>query len=379
MSPSRFSLLATLIIAAPAVAQISMIDAIGIAEGVVADRLLVQIRLEDEDAPVWKASFVNADLLDEAEVKVDAATGAVVGQGFEAIEPSDLVVYQTIFANPDAIAISFAEAVAAAEAVAGAKETAFDAQLDLEAGILAYQVEFLPSEAKYYVDAATGDVANHHGDDEGDDDVIAPASLIAGIDAAFALNGLPVLAAEGEDEQGGDDNTASVVEVLQWNAKTGELVETVVDAATGEVLSNIAFVPSGNQLARLQPVIDALDSITMSFAEAIDAALAEHPGALGVHEVALEAEDAGVFFKVELVNALGFEIDVCIDAMSGAPAASHAGVNFHPCDYDRDGQVEAGDLAELLSVWGSMNPGYDLDGDQMVTGSELGALLIGWN
>ena len=379
MSPSRFSLLATLIIAAPAAAQVSMIDAIGIAEGAVADRLLVQIRLEDEDAPVWKASFVNADLLDEAEVKVDAATGAVVGQGFEAIEPSDLVVYQTIFANPDAIAISFAEAVAAAEAVAGAKETPFDGQLDLEAGILAYQVEFLPSEAKYYVDAATGDVANHHGDDEGDDDVITPASLIAGIDAAFGLNGLPVLAAEGEDEQGGDDNTASVVEVLQWNAKTGELVETVVDAATGEVLSNIAFVPSGNQLARLQPVIDALDSITMSFAEAIDAALAEHPGALGVHEVALEAEDAGVFFKVELVNALGFEIDVYIDAMSGAPAASHAGVNFHPCDYDCDGQVEAGDLAELLSVWGSMNPGYDLDGDQMVTGSELGALLIGWN
>ena len=375
----RFTILASLCIAAPAAAQVSMIDAIGIAEGVVADRTLVQIRLEDEDPPVWKASFVNADLLDEAEVEIDAATGDVVDQGFEAIEPSDLAVYQAIFANPVAIAISFAEAVAAAEEAAGAKEAAFDAQLDFEAGILAYQVEFLPSEAKFYVDAATGAVANQHGDDEGDDDVIAPASLVAGIDAAVALNALPVLAAKGEDEAGGDDNAATVVEVLQWNAKTGELVETVVDAASGEVLSNIAFVPSGNQLARLQAVIDALGSINVTFAEAIDAALAEHPGALGVHEISLEAEDAGVFFKVELVNAVGLEIDVYLDAMNGSPAASHAGVNFHPCDYDRDGRVGATDLAELLSVWGSMNPGYDLDGDQMVTGVELGSLLVAWN
>ena len=65
--------------------------------------------------------------------------------------------------------------------------------------------------------------------------------------------------------------------------------------------------------------------------------------------------------------------------MNGSPAASHAGVNFHPCDYDRDGRVGATDLAELLSVWGSMNPGYDLDGDQMVTGVELGSLLVAWN
>ncbi len=279
------------------------------------------------------------------------------------------------------IVVGYTPTDAGADALAlGARlARSLDAQLDLEAGILAYQVEFLPSEAKFYVDAATGEVANHHGDDEGDDDLIAPAALIAGIDAAVALNGLPVLAAAGEDEQGGDDNTASVVEVLQWNAKTGELVETVVDAATGEVLSNIAFVPSENQLARLQPVIDALGSITMTFAEAIDAALAEHPGALGVHEISLESEDAGIFFKVELVNALGLEIDVYIDAMGGSPAASHAGVNFHPCDYNHDGQVGAVDLTELLSVWATMNPGYDLDGDQMVTGSELGALLLGWN
>ena len=380
MSPSRFSLLASLIVAAPAIAQVSMIDAIGIAEGQVADRTLVEIELEAEGPMVWRSKFVNADLLDVLEIDIDAATGAILGQGFDPIETEDLAVYQAIFANPDAIVVSFAEAVAAAQEAAGAAESPFSAEIDFNAGILAYEVEFLPSETEYYVDAATGAVANHHGDDEGDDDVIAPASLLGGIDAAVALNALPVLGAKGEDEEGGDDNTASVVEVLQWNAKTGELVETIVDAATGEVLANISFVPSVNQLARLQPMIDALGSITVTFAEALDAALAEHPGAPGVHEIELEAEDAGIFYKVELVNTAGIEIDVHIDAVApGAPVASHAGVNFHPCDHDRDGMVAASDLAELLSVWAMLNPGYDLNGDQVVTGVELGALLVAWH
>jgi uncharacterized membrane protein YkoI len=380
MNHFRCTVLASLAACGPAAAQVSMIDAIAIAENAVADRLLVQIRLREEETLVWRAAFVDAALKNVAEVDLDVASGDIVDTSFDAIEAGDLAVYQAIFANPEAIAISFAEGVAAAQQASGANESPFGAQLDFEAGILAYQVEFLPNESKYYVDAVTGTVANHHGDDDADDDLIPPENLLAGIDAAVALNALPVLGAKGEDEQGGDDNTASVVEVLQWNAKTGDLVETIVDAATGEVLANISFVPSVNQLARLQPVIDALGSITVTFAEAIDAALAEHPGAPGVHEIELEAEDAGIFYKVELVNTAGIEIDVHIDAVApGAPVASHAGVNFHPCDHDRDGMVAASDLAELLSVWAMLNPGYDLNGDQVVTGVELGALLVAWH
>ncbi len=269
----RFTLLASLCIAAPAAAQVSMIDAIGIAEGVVADRTLVQIRLEDEDPPVWKASFVNADLLDEAEVEIDAATGDVVDQGFEAIEPSDLAVYQAIFANPVAIAISFAEAVAAAEEAAGAKEAAFDAQLDFEAGILAYQVEFLPSEAKFYVDAATGAVANQHGDDEGDDDVIAPASLVAGIDAAVALNALPGLGREGRGRSGRrrqrrDRRRGAAVECQDRRTRRDH-------RRCGERARCSRTSPScrrATSSSRLQAVINALGSINVTFAEAIDAA-----------------------------------------------------------------------------------------------------------
>ena len=288
-------------------------------------------------------------------------------------------MYEAIFADPDAVAITFTEAVSIAQEAAGAKESPFDGQIDIEAGILAFQIEFLPSESKFYVDAATGVIANENGDDAGDDDILTAESLLAGIDAAIAANGLPVLSAKGEDEQGADDNAATVVEVLQWDAKTARLVETTVDVGSGNILSTIAFTPSGNQLARLQPVIAALGSITVSFADALNAAFGDHPGALGVHEIELEAVGTGIFFEVELVNAQGFEIDVYIDAMGQAQRSSVAGVNYHPCDYDRDGRVQGNDLAELLAVWGTMNPGYDLDGDQIVTGFELGFLLAAWN
>lgn len=378
MNRVRCSLLASFAIAAPAAADLSMVEAISIAEGLVADRTLVQITLRDEKPPVWRAEFIDADLVDLAEVDLDAMTGEVVDQSFDPIEAEDRPLYEAIIANLDSFALTFAEGVEAAQDAAGAKAVPFDAEIDLEAGMLAYQVEFLPGDAKFYVDVVTGQVANHHGDDGNDDDVIDPATLLAGIDAAVALNGLPVLAAEGEDELGGDDNAASVVEVLQWNGETGQLVETVVDAMSGAILSNLAFTPSMQQLLRLQQVIDSLDLLTASFADALAAALAAHPGALGVHEIALEGEDAGVFYKVELVNSLGLEIDVFIAATGASTASSQAGVNFHPCDFNRDGRVDGSDLAELLAAWGTMNPGYDLDGDQMVSGFELGELLAGW-
>ena len=380
MTRSRFTLLASILIAAaPAAADVSMSEAIAIAEATVTDRTLVQVTLREEDVPVWRAVFVDAAMTNEQEVDIDAASGDVVGQGFDAIDPEDLLVYEAIFGDPDAVAIEFAEAVAIAQEAAGAKQSPFDAQIDIEAGILAFQVEFMPSGMKYYVDAATGVLVNENGDDAGDDDILSPESLLAGIDAAVTLNGLPVLSAEGEDEQGGDDNAATVVEVLQWDAKAGELVLVTFDAVLGQIVSDVSFVPSGNQLARLQPVIDALGSVTVTYANAMAEALAAHPGALGVHEIALKVEDAGVFYEVELVNDLGLEIEVLISATGGGTAQSTAGVNFHVSDYNLDGVVNAFDLTELLAVWGTTNPLYDQDGDQLVTGVELAALLAGWN
>jgi uncharacterized membrane protein YkoI len=383
MNRCRFTVLALLATAGTAGAAgaqtVSMADAIGIAREIVPDRTLVQIDLRDlEDEPLWQASFVDDMLIDEQEVEIDATTGKVLGTEIDAIDPEDLPVYEAIFADPEAIAIGFLDALDIAGELVGEGVVAWNGELEFEAGVLAYQIEY-SDETKIYVDANNGAIVNEHGDDEGDDDVLPPDQLAAGIEAAVALNGLPVLEAEGEDEFGGDDNVASVVEVVQWDGKNGMLVHSAFDATTLELIETVSYTPSDAQLERLQPVIDALDSITTTFAGAMAEALAAQPDAIGVHEISLKAEDLGIFYEVELVNAMGFEIDVLVDAFGKGPAASYAGVNFHPCDYNVDGLVDANDLAELLSVWGTLNPGYDLDGDLAPGGAELGTLLVGWN
>ncbi|MGA1400709.1 MAG: hypothetical protein ACO38P_10010, partial [Phycisphaerales bacterium] len=62
MNRFRCTVLASLAVSAPAAAQASMIDAIAIAEGAVADRLLIPIRLREEETLVWRAAFVDAAL-----------------------------------------------------------------------------------------------------------------------------------------------------------------------------------------------------------------------------------------------------------------------------------------------------------------------------
>lgn len=379
MRPIRFTISSLLLVTGPALAQsLPMPEAILIAREAAPDRTLVQIDLRDPDADAfWKATFVNAELVNEQDVEIDATSGKVLAIEFDAIDPDDLAVYEAIFADPEAIQIDFIEALEIAAPLVEEAAMAWKSQLDFEAGLLAYQIEY-SDETRIYIDAATGAVVNEHGEGE-DDDILSPEQLIGAIDAAASFNALPVLAAEADDDLGGDDNVATVVEVLQWNPKAAQLVLTWVDATTLEIIDSLAFNPSGQQLDRWQPVIDVLGTFTVTFADAVAEALAAQPDAIGVHEVALKAEDLGIFYKVELVNAMGFEIDVFVDAFGNDPAASYAGVNYHPCDYNSDGIVGSLDLADLLSVWGTVNPGYDLDGDLTPGGYELGALLIGWN
>ena len=49
-----------------------------------------------------------------------------------------------------------------------------------------------------------------------------------------------------------------------------------------------------------------------------------------------------------------------------------------PCDFDGDGIVGGADLAALLGNWGSSDPQTDLDGDGNVGGSDLAILLGCW-
>ena len=170
MNRLRFTVLALLGTPTIAVGQtVPMEDAIGIAREMSPDRTLVQIDLRDvDDDAFWKASFVNADLVDEEQIEIDAFTGKVLGIEIDPIDPEELPVYEAIFGDPEAIQIDFVDALAIAGELVDEGAIAWKSQLDFEAGILAYQIEY-SDETRIYVDAATGAVVNEHGD-EGEDD-----------------------------------------------------------------------------------------------------------------------------------------------------------------------------------------------------------------
>jgi len=52
---------------------------------------------------------------------------------------------------------------------------------------------------------------------------------------------------------------------------------------------------------------------------------------------------------------------------------------FDPADVNRDGRVDAIDLASVLNAWGSSDPNADIDGSGRVDAADLSAVLSGWN
>ena len=75
-------------------------------------------------------------------------------------------------------------------------------------------------------------------------------------------------------------------------------------------------------------------------------------------------------------------LDSC-EIAGGAQDKDADGV-IDECEYGRgdcnlDGQISADDLAELLSLWGFINPPYgDLNHDNIVAGDDLAILLSNW-
>jgi glycerol uptake facilitator-like aquaporin len=48
-------------------------------------------------------------------------------------------------------------------------------------------------------------------------------------------------------------------------------------------------------------------------------------------------------------------------------------------DVDCDGEIGAGDVAILLSLWGLHTPTGDLNGDCVIDARDLGLLLAAWS
>jgi hypothetical protein len=252
-------------------------------------------------------------------------------------------------------------------------------QFDIEAGILAYQVDYFDGVTKSYVDAATGGVIPRHGPDDGADPSNPSTVILSalGLAQSHMGEGWVAIGFENEAENGGN-----IVEVLLINLDSG--MASIVNVGGDAVLSSGEFTPAGRQAEKIAAIRANWGAVTTELAAAVEMAEAAYPGA-SLHEASLkvEVEDTGTAatWKINLVNAGGFELDYLVSASAGsggnfrratAPVTARAG------DFNLDGAVNGADLTEVFSAWGTFNPLIDVDGNEIVGGAEMTAVLSNW-
>lgn len=353
-----------------AAADVNFAQAILITRAAVPQGTLFQIELRLHNGTmVFDSDLYSADLASAWEARVDAATGAMVGVQQGTPDGEDLPFLQQVMGMLPAAEIDFEEAIAIAQSAAPKGALANKASFDVELGLLAYQVELNEGDLKYYIDAVTGKKVPQHGEGDDHETTLPAGAIAAAIAAAQSASPLPILAVVVEAEDAG-----ALVEVTQWDAKAVQFVRVTVDAATGTVVTTTSWTPIGGQMERAADEIAALPTVTVDPVAAIEQALAEYDGA-AFHAVELKVEDLGTFWKVELITAAGFELDVYIDATTPAMSFATAAVNFDPADFNQDLAIDGNDLGELLNAWSTTNPQYDLDDDGRTDGNDLGQLL----
>lgn len=327
---------------------------------------------------VYEADLYNDVATLKSTPRLNRDTGAIIQIATDATDAEEAAQVQAIFSMLDTATIDFMDAIEIANGAAQ-QEAAERAKLEIEHGILAFQVDYFDG-TEVDVDAVTGGVIPHHGEGEPIEPTLPSTAVLPAI-AAAELNagaGWMTIGLETEAEKGG-----SLVEVLMLNPKSGMLgLATVV----GESVTNfVEFTPVGNQAARVAEITAVLDMVQLDVSGAVAAAEAAYPGA-GINEIEFEVETektgTTVFWKVALVTEDLTELDYFVDATmpaGGGLAFATAPVNFVPGDLNRDQTVNAIDLAEILSAFGSTNPLLDINGNGLVDGADLATVLSNWS
>jgi hypothetical protein len=310
--------------------------------------------------------------------RFDAATGAPIGVDVDGVDETERPALLEIMGRLGELQYDFPAALALADDATG-RSDATRIRFDIEAGILAFEVEYAEGEAKVFIDGATGGVIPHHGADDDMEPTLPSTTLRAGVALAESTLGAGWHAFRAEAETEG---ASTLAEVLLFNVKSGMLAEALV--AGDAVVSVAEFSPAGSQAAMVAELQANWPSVATGLAAALDAAEAEYPGA-GINEVELEIETektgTSLFWKVGLITADLIEIDFFVDAAAGGGNGlrfATAPVNPPAADLNGDGVVNAIDLAELLAAWGSANPMLDLDSDGAVGAGDIAFLLADW-
>ena len=365
--------------AAVASADIGFPTAIDAARAAAPKGILFSIEIDErDDALVYEADLFNLSATLGTAVRLDLATGEVLEVETDAVDPAEAAEVEAVLALLPASELDFVDAIniAATEVVGGQIGRL---QLEIEAGILTYQVEYTDG-TEVDIDAVTGGIIPHHAEGDDFEETLPSVTVQAAIATAEteAGAGWTTIGVEVENEKAGN-----TVEVLFLNPKSGMLALAVV--AGDAVTEFTEFAPGGPQAARIAAIRNALPSVVRSAAVAVGVAEGEYPGA-GINEVELVVEVEGaatsVLWKVSLITAGLIELDFFVDAMvigAGGVQFAHAPVNLNDADFNLDGRVDATDLTQLLGAWGQVNPLMDLSGGGVIDASDLTTLLASWS
>jgi uncharacterized membrane protein YkoI len=309
--------------------------------------------------------------------RLNAATGALIRLDIDAADADETAAAQAILSRLGDAQLDFADAIGFANGASNQVDVE-RVKFEIEAGILAFRVEYMDG-ATFDIDSATGGVIPHHAAGDDIEETLPSTVVLPAIAAAESNAGgvWTTIGLETEFEANGN-----IVEVLMLNPKSGLLGQATVSGET--VTSFVEFAPAGNQAARVAEVVGMLGSIALDASGAVAAAEGAYPGA-GIHEVELEIETeksgTTAFWKISLVTVDLIEIDYFVDATvaggNGLRFAT-APVNFVAGDFNRDRVVNAVDLADLLSTFGAVNPPMDLNGSGTVDAADLAAVLSNW-
>ncbi len=339
---------------------------------------LVGIEQRERDG-IW---VFEGDLYDTALTtnwgpRFDRDTGAFISLDIDSPDASDLSTLAAIFAALPAATLDFADAESAAN-TASERTDVQRIKLDMEAGILAFQVEYFDGVTKIYIDSVTGGVIPHHGAGDDIEATLPPATLAAGVALAQATMGAGWHAFKVESDE---EDIGTVIQVRLFHTKSGMLAEADVVGATVFVTE---FTPSGSQASKVAAMQANWGSVATDLSGALAATEAAYRGA-GVNDVELEIETeksgTTIFWRVAIVTAELVELDYWVDATTpggGGLRFARAPVNAVAGDLNGDGMVTAADLSEVLAMWGAVNPPLDLDGSGVVDAGDLSLVLAHW-
>ena len=360
-------------------ADIGFPAAVDLSRGAVPQGTLLGVQLRDRDN-VWgyEGDLYDAALTTNWGPRFHQDTGDLIRIDVDSPDSSDIANLQAIFARLDTATLDFADAQTAANTASGRTDVE-RIQFDMEAGILAFQVEYFDGVTKIYIDSVTGGVIPHHNQGDDVEQTLPSATMISGVALAESTLGAGWHAFKTEAEP---EDAGAIVEVLLFNLKSRMLAQAEVLGTTVLVTE---FAPAGSQASMVAELQANWGAVLTGIDGALAAAEVAYPLA-GINEVELEIETektgTTISWKVGLVTVDLIEVDYFVDATTPAGGGfrfATAPINGLAGDLNQDGIVNAVDLTELLDSWYAVNPLLDLDGSGTVDAGDLTIVLNNWS